>query len=141
MRSGIVLFAVLVAVEVGAADDAPKASAILDGKKLRFPEAGVAAGVKATTALLESSRDKSDGTVAELTKAQQGDHVRLVFPKPVAVMVLGENLAVAELVLTQPLNTGVFWLRVGDKVVRCTKYRFEKEQDFLAWRKEATVAD
>jgi hypothetical protein len=36
------------------------------------------------------------------------------------------RLKVSELVFTRPLNTGVFWLRCGDKVVRCSMYEFEK---------------
>ena len=43
------------------------------------------------------------------------------------------------MVLTQSLNTGVFWLRAGDRVVRCTKYEFKKEKDFVAWRNQARV--
>ncbi len=52
--------------------NAPKASATLDGKKCKFPETGIADGVKATTALLESCHDKSEGTAADLKKAQMG---------------------------------------------------------------------
>ncbi|MFO0872245.1 MAG: hypothetical protein U0935_25235 [Pirellulales bacterium] len=145
MRWAIVLVAALLAAEVrgadDAADDAAKASATLDGKKMQFPEKGVAGGVRATTALLESCTDKSEGTSADLKKAQEGDHVRLVFAKPIAVIIGGDKLEVTELVFTQPLNTGVFWLRVGDRVVRFTKYRFEKEQNFVAWRNEARVAE
>ena len=141
MRCAVVLVVALLFAEARGADDAPKASATLDGKKMQFPAKGIAGGVQATTALLESCYDKSEGTAADLKKAQEGDHIRLVFPKPIAVMVGGEKLDVTELVFTQPLNTGVFWLRVGDKVVRCTKYRFEKEKDFIAWRNEAKVAE
>ncbi len=149
MRSAFVLVAALIAVQVcssaicGAgiliAEDAVKASATLEGKKMEFPEKGVAGGVRATTALLESCHDRSQGTLADLKKAQEGDHVRLLFAMPVTVTVGREKLEITELVLTQPLNTGVFWLRVGNKVVRCTKYRFEKEQDFVAWRNEAKL--
>ena len=64
-----------------------------------------------------------------------------VFGKPIAVTVLGNKFEVSELVFTQPLNTGVFWLRAGDKVVRCTKYEVEKEKDFVAWRNEARGAE
>ena len=141
MRCAVVLVAAFLVAEARGADDAPRASATLDCKKMQFPENGLAGGVKATIALLESCHDRSEGTAADLKKSQEGDHVRLVFAKPIAVVVGGEKLEVAELVFTQPLNTGVFWLRVGDKVVRCTKYRFEKEKDFMAWRNEAKVAE
>jgi hypothetical protein len=141
MRCVIVLVTVLLAAEVHGADAAATASATLDGKKMQFPEKGVAGGVQATIALLESCHASGEGTPDDLKKAQEGDHVRLVFAKPVAVRVLNEELEVSELVFTQPLNTGVFWLRVGDKVVRCAKYEVEKEKDFIAWRNEARVAE
>jgi hypothetical protein len=59
----------------------------------------------------------------------------------VARLSLGEKLCVSELVLTQPLNTGVFWLRAGDRVVRCTEDEPAKERDFVAWRNQARVAE
>lgn len=131
--------------EVRGADDTASATAILDGKKMRFPAGEIAAGIQATIALLESCHDLSDNTVKytadDLKKAQKGDHVRLVFAKAVAVTVLGEKLKVSEVVFTQPLNTGVFWLRCGERVVRCTKYEFEKEKDFIAWRNKAKIAE
>src|SRR4051812_10260146 len=111
MRCAVVFFAALLVAEARGADDVPKASAILDGKKMQFPEKGIGSGVRATTALLESCHDRSEGTAADLKKAQEGDHVRLVFAKPIAVVVGGEKLEATELVFTQPLNTGVFWLR------------------------------
>jgi hypothetical protein len=140
MRCAVVLVAVLLAANVYGADDAPKASATLDGKKMAFPEKGIADGVKATIALLESCHYKGTGTAVDLIKAQEGDHVQLVFAKPIAVRVLDEKLEVSELVFTQPLNTGVFWLRSRDKVICCSKYEFEKEKAFVAWRNESKVA-
>jgi hypothetical protein len=132
-----VLVALLLAAEVYGFGEGVKASATLAGKKMSFPQKGVAGGARATVALLESCHSMSEGTAADLKKAQEGDHVRLVFAMPVAVTVLGRRMAVSELVLTQPLNTGVFWLRVGNKVVRCTKYEVQKEQDFVTWRRQA----
>ena len=125
------------------ADAAPKATGTLDGKKVKFPEKGLEAGVKATLTMLESchSLDDETPTEADLKKARQGDHVRLVFARPVTVTVLGEKITVTELVLTQPLNTGVFWLRSVNKVVRCSKYEFKKTRAFEAWRGEARLAD
>lgn len=141
MKYAVALVVVMFAVSAHGADDAAKGSATLGGKKMRFAEAGFAEGVKATVALLESCCSRSEGTAAELKNAQTGDHVRLVFTKPVSVTVLGERLDVSELVFTQPLNTGVFWLRTGDKVARCSKYGYEKQKDFVAWRDQARAAE
>ncbi|HEY1192489.1 MAG TPA: hypothetical protein VGE74_33000 [Gemmata sp.] len=140
MRYALASIFVLFAAGVHGADDSAKASATLDGKVVQFPEKGIAGGVKATIALLESCHDSGTGTAADLKKAQAADHVRLVFAKPIAVTILGDKLEVSELVLTQPLNTGVFWLRCGDKVIRCTKYQVAKEKDFIGWRNEARAA-
>ena len=121
----------------------PKATGTLAGKPVQFPVKGVADGVNATIALLEScsSLDADTLTTADLKKAQQGDHIRLVFAKPVGFTVLGKKFEVSELVFTQPSNTGVFWLQAGDKVVRCTKFEFQKERLFNAWREQAQAAD
>jgi hypothetical protein len=138
---GVLLF---VTTACHAADEVT-ASGTLDGKKVQFPAKSVAEGVKATIALLESCHSISDGTiaytVADVKNARQGDHVRLVFAKPVTVTVLRNKLKVSELVFTQPLNTGVFWLRCGNQVVRCTKYEYQKEKRFVAWRRQARAAD
>jgi predicted metalloprotease with PDZ domain len=119
------------------------ASGKLDGKKVKFPTKGVAEGVKATISLLESchSVDGETYTVADMKKAQHGDYVRFVFAKPITVTVLDKKIHVSELVFTQPLNTGVFWLRSGNKVVRCAKYESQKERRFEAWRRQAQPAD
>src|SRR5947209_2227204 len=109
MRCACVLVAVLFAAEAHGAGDGVRASATLDGKKMSFPEKGLAGGAKATVALLESCHSLGEGTAADLMNAQAGDHVRLVFARPVAVTVLGKKMQVSELLLTQPLNTGVFW--------------------------------
>ena len=125
-----------------AADEGITASGRLDRKKVNFPAQSVAEGARATLRLLESCHSLSDGhPAAELKKAQAGDHIRLVFANPVMVRVLGEKLEVRELVLTQPLNTGVFWLWAGDRVVRCSKFEFQKEKDFVAWRNQARAAE
>jgi hypothetical protein len=126
-------------------DETPRASGKLEGKRVKYSSETIAEGVKATTALLESCCDCSDDSVrytaADLKKAQEGDHIRLVFPRPITVKVLDNEFKVAELVFTQPLNTGVFWLRSGDTVTRCGKYRFEKEKPFVAWRGQAQLED
>jgi hypothetical protein len=126
-------------------DDLPKACGRLDGKKVQFSAKGIAEGVKATVGLLESCHSASDGTIAytaaDLKKAQQGDHVRLVFAKPITVTVLEAKVPVSELVFTQPLNTGVFWLRSWDTVMRCSKFEFKKQRPFEEWRNTAQSAD
>lgn len=131
----------LFAVAVRGADDAPKASGTLDGKQVKFPAKGVAAGVKATLGLLESCHDESLYQADELKKARQADHIRLAFAKPVAATVMGEKVEVAELVFRQPLNTGVFWVRAGDKWRRYAKYEFQKEAPFATWLRQAQPAD
>jgi hypothetical protein len=135
----------LVATACHAADDEVRASGTLGGKKVQFPAQSVAEGVKATVALLKSCHSREEHpmlySLADLKKARQGDHVRLVFAKPIKVDVLEKELEVSELVFTQPLNTGVFWRRCGDSVVRCTKYEPKMEKDFLAWRQQARPMD
>jgi hypothetical protein len=76
-------------------------------------------------------------TVADLKKAQKGDHVRLVFGKPVTVAVLHDKFKVSELVY----SAGVFWLRTGNNVVRCSKYEHEKWKPFEAWFRQLLPAD
>ena len=139
----IVLIAVIVSVTATScwAEDAPKASGILDGKKIKFPEKSVSDGVKATVGLLESCHDESLYRADELKKAEQGDHVRLVLAKPVTVTVMGEKVEVSELVFRLPMNTGVFWVRTGDKWRRYSKYEFRKQDAFVAWLREAQPSD
>jgi hypothetical protein len=45
------------------------------------------------------------------------------------------------LVFRLPLNTGVFWVRTGDKWRRYSKYEFQKEASFKAWLQESEPAD
>ena len=136
-----ILLGVVMAVTATAkgADDAPVATGILHGKTVKFSEKGLAEGAKATIVLLESCHDLDDVTpaLADLKKARQGDHVRLVFTRPVAVTVLGKTFEVSELIFTQPLNTGVFWLRGGGRLVRCTKFEPQKEASIITWLKQA----
>ncbi len=116
-----------------------KASGRRDGKSVQFAEKGVAAGAKATLAILESchSLDAETGTVEDWKQAIEGDHVRFGFATPIAVSVLNDKFAITELVFTQPLNTGVFWLRSGNKVIRCSKFEYPKEKAFVEWRNTA----
>src|SRR5262249_18318398 len=98
MRCGLATLVVLFASVAHGADDAPKATGTLDGKQLKFPEKGIADGVKATVGLLESCHSESLYQADERKKAEQGDHVRLVFPKPITVTVMNEKVEVSELV-------------------------------------------
>jgi hypothetical protein len=136
-----ILLGVVMAVTATAngADGDPLATGILHGKMVKFSEKGLAEGAKATIVLLESCHDLDYVTpaLADLKKARQGDHVRLVFARPVAVTVLGKTFEVSELIFTQPLNTGVFWLRGGRRLVRCTKFEPQKEPSFIAWLEQA----
>ena len=97
----------------------------------------VAEGVKATVGLLESCHDESLFQADELKQALQRDHVRLVFPKPIAAKVTNKKIEFSELVFRLPLNTGVFWVRAGDMWRRYSKYEFQKEKSFAVWLKEA----
>lgn len=144
MRFTLISITLLVATVGRGADDAVKGSGRIDGEKVRFPAKSMEEGVQAAVGLLESCHDAAMDpkliTVADLEKAREGDHIRLVFPKPIKVIVIGKPFEMSELVLTQPLNTGVFWIRVqGDRVVRCTKYEFQKEEPFREWRGQAKL--
>ena len=141
MRTVLVVALVLVTAAACRAEDTPKASGILEGKKVKFPEKAVADGVKATVGLLESCHDSSLYEADELKKAKQGDHIRLVFAKPITVRVVNEDVEVSELVFRLPTNTGVFWLRSGEKWRRYSKYEVQKEEPFRAWLREAEPAD
>jgi hypothetical protein len=123
------------------ADDPPKATGTLDGKRLTFPEKTIPDGVKASIGLLESCHDESLYQADELKKAEQGDHVRLVFPKPIKITVMNDQLQVSELVFRRPLNTGVFWVRTGDKWRRYSKYEFQKEEPFVQWLRQVQPVD
>jgi hypothetical protein len=141
MRNVLFVTLVLVTAEACRAEDAPKATATLDGKHVQFPAQGLAGGVKATVGLLESCHSESLFQADEFKKALQADHVRLVFPKPITARVVNEKIAFSELVFRMPMNTGVFWVRSGDKWRRYSKYEFEKEKPFVAWLREAQPAD
>jgi hypothetical protein len=141
MRWSIAALVVLFAAVAHGADEAPKVSGTLDGKQLKFPEKGIADGVKATVGLLESCHDKSLFEADELKKAEQGDHIRFVFPKPITVKVVNEEVEVSELVFRRPLNTGVFWVRTGDKWRRYSKYEFQKEEPFVEWLRQGEPAE
>jgi hypothetical protein len=124
------------------ADDAPKASRIVDGMALPFDPKGVAAGVQATLALLESCSSEAwpgpkPPTADDVNKVLQGDHVRVVFAKPVTVKVLNEKVEFRELVF----GAGAFWLRSGEKVVRYTKYEHDKFKPFHAWHRQPPPAN
>jgi hypothetical protein len=139
MLSGLATLVALVAVPL-VADDACKATGILDGRKVTFAEDDVSDGVKATVGLLESCHSESLFQSDELEKALQGDHVRLVLPKPMTAKVTNEKIAFSELVLRLPLNTGVFWVRKVDTWRRYSKYEFQKEKPLVDWIREARSA-
>jgi hypothetical protein len=131
MRFTLLPVLLVVATACHGADDTATASRTLDGKKVQFPAKSVPEGVNACIDVLESwsSSTESSDAAADLKKAQEGDHVRLVFAKSVIVEVLNKEIEVSEVVY----SAGVFWLRFGDKVQRCTKYENEKWKPFEAW--------
>jgi hypothetical protein len=137
MRFTLVSVLLLVATACHGADDATRASRTLDGQKARFPARRVADGVKAAIGVLESCHDESVYHAAELKKAEQGDHVRLVFAKPITVTVLGDRVEVSEVVF----GGGVFWVRSGGQVRRYCKYTFEKMKPFEAWFRQTLPVD
>ncbi len=124
-----------------AADESPRASGRLEAKPLAFAQKGIADGVKATIGLLESCHDESLYQADEFKKAEQGDHVRLVFARPITAKVMNEKIAFSELVFRLPMNTGVFWVRTGDTWRRYAKYEFPKEAPFTAWLRQTRPAD
>jgi hypothetical protein len=104
-------------------------------------------GVKASIGLLESCHDESPYEADEFRKALGGDHIRLMFAKPVTARVDNEQIQLSELVFRLPMNTGVFWVRTvrsADNLGRWrrySKYEFEKRKPFAAWLREARPAD
>ena len=142
---GEVLLVVAIAVTGVAcrADDALTATGTLHGKRVKFQEAGRLQGVKVTIALLESCHgvDETTPALANLKKARQGDHVRLVFTEPVRVTIMDKAFDVSEVVFTQPTNSGVFWLLARRRLVRCSKFDPENISSFNAWLKQAHPVD
>jgi hypothetical protein len=132
----VLVGAAMLVAQGSRADDLPKATRVIEGAKTTFPEKSLPEGVKAFVGVLESCSDMSDGTVQytadDLKKARKGDHVSLVFAKPLAVTVLGKRLEVSEAVFAN----GVFWLLCGKEVVRCTKYEYDKMERFQEWYRQ-----
>jgi hypothetical protein len=140
MRSALATLVVLFAAVAHGQDDAPKATGRLEGKPVMFPQKEFIEGVKATLGLLQSCHSSSVFEADELKKALQGDHIRWVFPKAIVAKVMNEKIAFSELVFRLPLNTGVFWVRNGDKWRRYSKYEVQKEKPFVLWLREARPA-
>jgi hypothetical protein len=138
MRFTLVPILLFVATICHGADDATTASRTLDGMKAQFPARSIADGVTVLTGALKSCHSSSESSdpVADLKKARQGDHVRFVFAKPVTLEVLGEKFEASEVVF----SAGVFWLRCGNKVQRCTKYEHEKMKLFEVWYRQLLPA-
>jgi hypothetical protein len=136
-----VVATVLVANACVRADEHAEATRVIDGTKTAFPAKLTPEGVKALTGALQSCHDMSDGTVRykpdDVKKAQQGDHIRFVFAKPLPVEVLSKKLEVSEVVFAE----GVFWLISGKEVVRCTKYEYHKMSLFREWFRQSLPAN
>ncbi|MFL5340626.1 MAG: hypothetical protein ACJ8F7_10790 [Gemmataceae bacterium] len=140
MRFALVPILFLIAGSSYAADDAVEATRKIGGRTARFPAGSIEAGVNAVVGAVQSCSSKNDDTllytVNDLRKAQERDHVRMVFSKTVTVTVVGEKMEVSELVFA----AGVFWVRVGEKVRRCTKYEHEKMKVFEEWYRQPLSA-
>lgn len=119
------------------ADDAPKVSGTRSGESLKFPEKGLADGVKAAVVLLESCRDESRIQPNELTEPPRGDHVRLVFAKPITAKIMKEEVEITELMFRLPTCAGVCWARSGDKWRQFDEYEIQKLDPFVAWLRAA----
>jgi hypothetical protein len=141
MTTLLAIVAVLCGTVAQGADDAPKASGIRDGKRITFPAKGIADGAKAAVSLLESCHDEGLYQDNERKLAEQGDHIRLVFAKPIPVTIMGKKIEMSELIFRLPSNTGVFWVRDGDTWRRYAKYEFQKEKPFTTWLREARSED
>ncbi len=134
------ILAILILMTIGpGSPDLPKVSGILEGRNVTFTEKARENALKAILPLLGSCHSADTGTEADLKKAETGDHVRLVLEKPIPIP--GEATEITEIVFTQPINTGVFWLRSGDRVLRRTKYEPAKTYAFEAWLRQAVAAD
>jgi hypothetical protein len=134
----LALFAMVTATAYG--DDSPNVTVTVAGKKVTFPEKGFADGVKASIGVLESCCAESLYEADELKKAEEGEHVRLVFAEPITVRVLSDQVEVSELVVRLPMGTGVLWVKSGDKVRRFAKFRPETIKPFTDWVDQALPA-
>jgi hypothetical protein len=134
--------ALLVAITAVCAEDLPKATRVIDGRKTTFPAKTIRNGEKALTEVLEACHTIGDRrfengkeikyTADDVKQAQKGDHVRFVFPKPIDVTVLGNEMEVSEAVFAN----GAFWLVYGKDVARCSKYEYEKMKRFEDWYRQ-----
>lgn len=73
-----------------------------------------------------------------MEQVKKGDHVRLVFTKPVKLTVLNTRLEVSELVFSEKAG---FWVRSGKKAYFFTKYKPEKMKPFDKWRNQLLPVD
>jgi hypothetical protein len=144
----LVASAVLLALAASvSADDSPKATRVIDGRKTTFPAKTIRDGEKALSEVLEACHTIGDRrfengkeikyTADDVKQAQKGDHVRFVFPKPIDVTVLGNDMEVSEAVFVN----GAFWLVYGKDVARCSKYEHEKMQVFEKWYRQPLPID
>ena len=141
MRSVLAIaFVLFTGVALGAENE-HQLSFLLDGKPAKVAGKSVAEGVRATVGLLESCHDESPFAAEEFKAARQADHLRLVFAKPVAANVMSQKLELSELVVRLPLNTGVVWVRAGDRWRRFSKFEYLKTVPVTAWVESARTAE
>jgi hypothetical protein len=133
---------VFVAATCYGADEVEKATRKLDGEKTTFPAMTITEGLKAMIGAIESCSASTWGVkkpfeLADLEKAQKGDHVRFVFSKPITLTVMRDKVEVSEVVF----SAGAFWLRTGKKVLYCSKYQHEKMKTFETWYRQTLPVD
>lgn len=141
MRSVLAISIVLFAGVALGAEIEPQSSFRLDGKPAKVADKSIADGVRATVGLLESCHDESPFAAEEFMAARQADHLQLVFAKPVAANVMSQKIEISELVVRLPLNTGVVWVRAGDRWRRFSKFEYLKTVPVTTWVESARTAE
>jgi hypothetical protein len=138
----VVIPLLLIATTCYAVDDSPKVTRKIDGDRTTFPAKSIDDGVNALLGAIESCHStdwagKKPPELADLEKAQNRDHVRFVFRKPITVKVANERMEITEAIFAD----GAFLLRSGKKVMRATKYEFKKFQPFEEWYRQTLPVD
>jgi hypothetical protein len=144
LAAGVALMVVTASIR---AEDLPKATRVIDGKKTTYPDKTIRDGVRALRDVLEACHTLGDSrfengkeikyTAEDVKKAQKGDHVRFVFSKPLLVDVLEKELDATEVVFAN----GAFWLVCKTGVMRCSKYEYEKMKKFEDWYRQTLRPD
>jgi len=147
MRYLLTAAALTMATTAICAEDLPKVTRVIDGRKTTYPEKTIRDGVRALSDVLEACHYLADSrfengkeiqyTADDVKTAQKGDHVRFVFSKLLLVDVLDKELDVSEAVFAN----GAFWLVCKKGVVRCSKYEHDKMDRFEKWYRQTLPTD